>query len=80
MSYFRDHAACRDTDPELFFPVGESGPALRQTRMAQAVCAGCPVAADCLEWALEHGVGDGVFGGMTADERRDLRRTVQEAA
>ncbi len=79
MSYFRDRAACRDTDPELFFPVGESGPALQQTRTAQAVCAGCPVATNCLQWALEHGVDHGVFGGVTADERRALRRTAQEA-
>jgi WhiB family redox-sensing transcriptional regulator len=39
---WHSEAACRGVDPELFFPVGESGPALRQTRRAKAVCRRCP--------------------------------------
>ncbi|MCD0480876.1 WhiB family transcriptional regulator [Streptacidiphilus sp. ASG 303] len=66
-------AACVDKDPDLFFPVGSAGPALVQLAEAKAVCAGCPVARDCLEWALRTGQEDGVWGGMTADERRGLR-------
>ena len=41
-SNWRDDAACRDADPELFFPVGTAGPALRQIRDARRICCGCP--------------------------------------
>lgn len=70
-------AACKDEDPELFFVVGhETSPANEaQIAAAKRVCFGCPVRVDCLEFALEHGLGDGVFGGMSADERRKLKKS-----
>jgi WhiB family redox-sensing transcriptional regulator len=71
---WRDRAVCRAEDPELFFPVGPSGPALRQLHQAKAVCARCPVAVDCLIWALSTGQQAGVWGGLSEDERRALRR------
>ena len=40
---WRTSAACRDSDPELFFPIGDAGPARRQEHRALDVCAGCPV-------------------------------------
>ena len=55
MENWRDQAACRNEDPELFFPIGTSGPALLQTEQAKAVCARCPAREQCLEWALDHG-------------------------
>ncbi len=67
------HAACRDEDPELFFPVGHSGPALLQITEAKSVCRRCPVSAACLTRALES-ADAGVRGGMSEDERRELRR------
>jgi len=74
MADWRDRAACRDEDPELFFAVGTSGPALLQITEAKAVCRRCPVSAECLSYALRMGCDDGVFGGMSADERRALKR------
>lgn len=71
---WRRQAACRDEDPELFFPVGTSGPALLQVAEAKSVCARCPVLAECLTWALETGEDAGVWGGLDEDERRALRR------
>jgi WhiB family transcriptional regulator, redox-sensing transcriptional regulator len=71
---WRNQAACVDLDPELWFPVGTTGPAVEQTERAKAVCAGCPVITHCLAWALETGQSDGIWGGKTADERRALRR------
>jgi WhiB family redox-sensing transcriptional regulator len=71
---WRNRAACLDEDPELFFPVGSTGPAVEQTERAKAVCQGCEVIAHCLAWALETGQSDGIWGGKTADERRALRR------
>jgi WhiB family redox-sensing transcriptional regulator len=71
---WRHDAACRDEDPELFFPVGTSGPALMQVTEAKAVCHRCTVASDCLAWALASGQDAGVWGGMSEDERRALKR------
>jgi WhiB family transcriptional regulator, redox-sensing transcriptional regulator len=70
---WRDQAACRDVDPELFFPVGNAGPALLQIGQAKQVCAGCPVRAPCLDWALDSGKEAGVWGGTSEHERRALR-------
>jgi WhiB family redox-sensing transcriptional regulator len=65
--------ACQDSDPELFFPVTSHGPARRQLEKAKAVCAGCAVRGECLEFALETGQRFGIWGGTTEDERRTLR-------
>jgi WhiB family redox-sensing transcriptional regulator len=71
---WRHRAACRDEDPELFFPVGNSGPALLQIAEAKTVCRRCPMVSGCLSWALESGQDAGVWGGMSEDERRALKR------
>lgn len=65
-------AACSDSDPELFFPIGPSGPALRQIAQAKAVCAQCPVRRACLGYALATGQDAGVWGGTTEEERREI--------
>jgi WhiB family transcriptional regulator, redox-sensing transcriptional regulator len=73
-----DYAACRDENPELFFPIGTSAPAVRQLKQAKAVCGRCAVQSLCLEWAMLAGIDDGVWGGLSEDERRALkRRTVR---
>jgi WhiB family redox-sensing transcriptional regulator len=69
---WRHKAVCRDEDPELFFPVGNSGPALAQIADAKLVCNRCSVVTECLTWALESGQDAGVWGGMSEDERRAL--------
>jgi WhiB family redox-sensing transcriptional regulator len=74
MADFRHKGLCRDEDPELFFPVGTSGPAVNQAAQAKKVCGRCPVRKECLNWALETGQDDGIWGGMSEDERRALRR------
>ncbi|GHH67701.1 WhiB family transcriptional regulator [Kitasatospora indigofera] len=71
---WRDRARCRDLDPELFFPLGNTGPALRQAEEAKAVCHRCPVRERCLAWAVETGQEAGVWGGTSEDERRALKR------
>ena len=73
---WRHKAQCRfeNIDPELFFPIGETGPALTQIKAAKAVCRRCPVIEECLRWALETGQDDGVWGGMSETERRKLKR------
>jgi WhiB family redox-sensing transcriptional regulator len=71
---WRNVAACRDVDPELFFPIGNTGPALLQIDEAKQVCARCKVNEACLQWALESGQDSGVWGGLSEDERRSLKR------
>ena len=71
---WRHRAAGRDEDPELFFPVGTSGPALSQIAAAKTVCRRCPATSECLTWALETGQDAGVWGGMSEDERRAVKR------
>lgn len=76
---WRRRAACRDTEPELFFPIGNSGPALMQTEEAKKVCRSCPVTTACLEWALTIGAV-GVWGCTTEKERDSLKRRRQRRA
>ncbi|AZQ77054.1 MAG: WhiB family transcriptional regulator [Flaviflexus sp.] len=71
---WRHRAACLTEDPELFFPIGNSGPALAQVEQAKAVCNRCEVRDTCLKWALETGQDAGVWGGMSEEERRSLKR------
>jgi WhiB family redox-sensing transcriptional regulator len=70
-----DLAACRQVDPEIFFPISTTGAAIGQVHEAQAICARCPVATACLDWAQRMGLGHGVWGGTTPEERRALRRS-----
>jgi WhiB family transcriptional regulator, redox-sensing transcriptional regulator len=65
--------ACRQADPELFFPVVVAGPAARRAEAAKAVCGSCAVRASCLSYALE-AMPEGVWGGTTLEERRAARK------
>ena len=67
-------ALCAQVDPELFFP-GKGDP----TAPAKAVCAACPVTALCLA-TFGPLVAEGVVGGLSAQERRQQRRTDRPAA
>ena len=71
---WRDQAACRDADPELFFPDGDTRSTRAQVKTAKLICRGCPVSATCLSWALASGQEAGIWGGLTEDERRRLLR------
>ena len=71
---WRDHALCRDTDPELFFPVGTTGVALTQIDQARQVCGECGVRSECLDFALETNQDSGIWGGLSEEERRVIRR------
>jgi len=70
---WRNYAACRDVDPDLFFPLGTSGASLLQIEEAKQICRTCSVCALCLRWALDSGDA-GVWGGTTDDERRTHRQ------
>ncbi len=71
---WRRDAICRDTDPDLFFPVGTTGYALVQIDRAKQVCGECPVKVECLDYALDTNQDSGIWGGTSEEERRTLRR------
>ncbi|MFI6937598.1 WhiB family transcriptional regulator [Streptomyces sp. NPDC050287] len=71
---WRFEAACREEDPELFFPIGNSGPTLLQVEEAKALCRVCPVREKCRQWALGSGQDAGVWGGLSEEERRAMKR------
>jgi WhiB family transcriptional regulator, redox-sensing transcriptional regulator len=71
---WRNQSICRDTDPDLFFPVGTTGQALIQIARAKEVCGECPVSAECLAFALETNQDSGIWGGTSEEERRVMRR------
>ena len=83
--HWRGIAACRDSDPELFFgPDGEDEQAAAdREEQARAVCARCPVRKACAAFAVSAGAKHGTWGGMNPDERelrarRDRTRHLRE--
>lgn len=68
---WEDDAACRDLDPELFFPDRAEGRTNHGTE-AKAVCAGCPVTRECLVAAIRRREKHGVWGGAGEPTRRRL--------
>lgn len=64
-------AACQSTDPALFYP--KRGAAHADVEAAKAICRGCPVQAECLKHAFDHGEKYGIWGGMSERQRRALR-------
>jgi WhiB family redox-sensing transcriptional regulator len=71
---WRDQALCRDTDPDLFFPVGTTGMALLAIDQAKDVCGACEVRIECLDFALATNQDSGIWGGLSEEERRVIRR------
>lgn len=69
---WREAAACLEVQDEVsFFPDKED---LGEIVKAKAICSTCPVADECLSWAIETNQSEGIWGGHTAKERRKLRR------
>lgn len=64
-----ERAVCRSVDPDLWYP--DKGDSVG-SRAAKAICRSCPVRAACLAYALDHKEQYGVWGGMSATQRRTL--------
>ena len=71
---WRAEAACRSAEPDLFFPIGSTGPAVDQIEAAKRVCNQCEAIEACLEFALATNQESGVWGATSEDERRKLRK------
>jgi WhiB family transcriptional regulator, redox-sensing transcriptional regulator len=71
--------ACRETDPELFFPIALEGSAVEEIAAARAICGRCEVRRQCLAYALRT-MPHGIWGGTTREERIALRAAVRPGA
>ena len=74
---WQTRAACRNADPELFFPASDDNTSVivARARMAVApICGSCPVATECLRWALDSGQDHGLWAVTTPTDRRAIRR------
>jgi WhiB family transcriptional regulator, redox-sensing transcriptional regulator len=65
---WRERAACRGLDPDLFYPERGADP-----KPAQRICADCPVREECLDYAMERRE-IGIWGGTSEQERRRMKR------
>ncbi|HUF32711.1 MAG TPA: WhiB family transcriptional regulator [Acidimicrobiales bacterium] len=72
---WREHAACRGIDPDVFYPVSDE-----EAEPAKAVCEQCSVRQACLEYALTSREREGVWGGATERERRRIIRQRRRTA
>jgi WhiB family redox-sensing transcriptional regulator len=68
---WRDLAACTEHDPGLFFPDDDEAAVAAAHLYAQSkrICAGCEVRGECLGFALDNRVNDGLWGGLTPSQR-----------
>jgi len=62
-------AACRDSEANIFFADAAS----THAEMAKEVCGRCPVARQCLDYALDAEEAHGIWGGLDPDERARIR-------
>lgn len=72
---WRERAACRGVDPDIFYPVSEE-----DAEEAKAICRSCSVREACLEYALSRRERDGVWGGATERDRRRILRQRRKSA
>ena len=58
---------CAERDPAVFFPSDGLG-----VIAARKICHQCPVAGQCLDYALLHRIDHGVWGGTSERQRRRM--------
>lgn len=68
---WRDKARCREAPKEIADLFWEPTEGSISYSAAQKLCIECPVRAECLEANIEE--LDGIFGGLTPKERKQLR-------
>jgi WhiB family transcriptional regulator, redox-sensing transcriptional regulator len=77
---WRAAGACLSADPDLFFPISSTGRATEQVVLAKAICGHCKVQPQCLDFAREHALSYGIWGGSTPEERQRAIRRQRRAA
>lgn len=78
---WRSASACRHANPDLFFPVATTVRGRAElAAKAKAICDGCPVRPECLEFAQSNELNYGIWGGTTPEDRTRIRRREQRQA
>ena len=73
---WRTYAACREVDPEAFYPTEMN---LTAAHYAISICHGCDVRLECLTFAMQeeekaYGGRHGIRGGLTPTQRTSLAK------
>ena len=63
-----DQALCAEIDPDIWYP--EPGATVK---FQKEICGKCPIASECLEFAMNTNENYGIWGGLTPRERMKLR-------
>lgn len=74
---WREKAICRNSNAELFFPIGTTGHALEIVEAAKEVCKQCDVKKECLQFSFDTNQESGIWGGYSESERRLLKKSEQ---
>lgn len=77
---WRDNAACKNTDPNIFVPAEGRGSGVKAYKVARTYCARCTVRQECLDYAIGLEIQYGMFGGLTPRERRPSMRNAVGSA
>jgi WhiB family redox-sensing transcriptional regulator len=78
--HWREHALCRRHDPELWWPVGTTGPAVEQAINAKLICRQCPVITDCFIFAMVKPEPEGIWAATDPEQRRTTAAELREYA
>lgn len=65
-----NQANCRRYDPDIWFPEGTD---ILGIRRAQTICRACPIQLDCAKQAIDAQIPEGIWGGLTPDDRKQMR-------
>jgi WhiB family redox-sensing transcriptional regulator len=80
---WRDRAACADIKyagkvDDVFFPSGTTEQTEKEIAIAKKICLTCDVIEICESWSIKHNIDAGIWGGLSEEERRNIRRRLRQ--
>lgn len=74
---WQEEAACKGADINLFFPAERGSKSYYQYEEIEKYCASCPVQEECLQFALDNFIYNGIWGGKSANQRRMIAKQMR---
>ena len=71
-------APCKDYADDFFFDDGISITSRATQQIAKSICQECPAKQQCLEYAVVANIQYGIWGGLTIEERIELRKAMRK--